>query len=54
MTPGGAARWSALTAAVAAILGGIAEAGDRELAAALFAVGFLLLGVWIVLMIREP
>ena len=53
MSPGGAARWSSLAAAVAGLLGGIATTTDERLSAALFAVGFLFLGVWLVLLVRH-
>lgn len=46
-------RWSALSAALGGLLGGIATAGDERLSAALFATGFVLLGVWLVLVIRH-
>ena len=52
MTPEKTARWSSLAAAVAGLLGGIATAGDERLSAALFATGFLFLGVWLVLLVR--
>ena len=46
------ARWSSLAAAVAGLVGGIATAGDDRLSAALFATGFLFLGIWATLLIR--
>ncbi len=53
-SPGGpVARWSILAAAVASMLGGVATAGDDRLAAALFAVGWVLLGAYVALTIRD-
>jgi hypothetical protein len=46
------ARWSSLAAAVAGLMGGIVTAGDERLSAALFACGFLFLGVWLALLVR--
>lgn len=54
MSPGGAARWSSLAAAVAWLLAGIATKDqDPRLSAAFFAVGWLLAGTWLVLQIRH-
>ena len=54
MSPGGAARWSSLAAAVAGLLGGIATKDqDPRLSAAIFSVAWVFTGVWLVLLIRQ-
>ena len=54
MSPGGAARWSSLAAAVAGLLGGIATKDqDPRLSASFFAVGWLMAGAWFVLLLRH-
>ena len=42
-----------LGAAVGLLLGGIVQVGDTGLSAALFAAGFIVLGVWIAREIKE-
>ena len=44
-----AGRVVTLSAAAGLILGGIVEATNRELSAALFGVGFVVLGAWLAL-----
>lgn len=48
-----AAKWSSLTAALSGLFGGIVSNSDERLSAAFFAVGFLFLGIWLVLLIKE-
>jgi hypothetical protein len=42
-----AGRVVTLSAAAALLLGGVVEAGSRELSAALFAAGCIVLGAWL-------
>lgn len=42
-----AGRVLTLSAATGLILGGVAQAANRELSAALFGVGFVVLGAWL-------